>query len=251
MTPSTEHDVAEREDNPPAARDDREKRDHRSRQGDIIVVACFVLAAFGLAIYTRHAEYHRGLTNTFGPAFMGEIEWVLLLAILGVMLSGYGVVGLVADLWRRNNVGLDVVIAVLPPIALVTSELLCLARVPIFMKGFERWTRENVDVDAIQNWLPSDGAAHADRTYDRDSLAALPPCFAQLKPWYIRFKNEPTEDCLTVELSWGSERASHRGVVVGPPNMALPLTPTTVRKAGCSEYRRAVGPGVYIVSRWY
>lgn len=40
--------------------------------GDIAVIASYVVVAFGLAVYTRHAEYHRGLTNTFGPGHMGE-----------------------------------------------------------------------------------------------------------------------------------------------------------------------------------
>lgn len=182
--------------------------------------------------------------------------WVLPLGLLAVVFFLYGIINLahgVIRLYRglpaNRSIALDLLIACLPLVALIGSQLLCLVRVPLFMRGFERWTTENVNIDAIQDWLASEGAAHAGQTYDRDSLGALPPCLAQLKPWHVRFQNG--RDCLTVELSWGSERASHRGVVVGPPDVALPLTPTTVREAGRSEYRRAVAPGVYVVSRWH
>ncbi len=233
----------------PVAKDSSKRRQHSSRLGDIIVVACFIVAAFGLSFYLRHAEYNRGLTNTFGPGFMGDMVFVLPLALLAVVFFAYGIVRLIGSFCTHKDTALNLLIALLPPISLVASLMLCTPTMPIFMKGFEQWTAKNVDIDTIQQWLASEGAAHAGQRYSRDSLETLPPCLVKPKPRYITFSDPQQGDDLTVELGWGT-RNTRRGVIVGPPSMRMPGTNVTERHSNSWEYRRTVRPGVCVVSRW-
>lgn len=235
----------------------KRKTKRNVRRIDSIVLVGIVTAIVALALYSCYAEYRRGLANTHSSPFMGdELIWMFPAALFVVAFFLYGTIRLVHGIIRlyrglptSTSITLNLLVAFLPLVSYVAALILCLPIEPFFMKGFERWATKNIDVVAIQQWLATDGAAYAGRSYEQDSFSDLPPCLTQPHPWKISLNDAETDGYLRVELFWGGKIAM-RSVVVGPPTMSPDSIPDVEHRDGSLEHRFAIGPGAYAAYRW-
>lgn len=126
----------------------------------------------------------------------------------------------------------------IPPVYNVSP----LARV--FLKGYEKWVIKNVNINAIQQWLATEGVHYKDQRYRYDFPKEFPAFLTEFKPKFIWFDTSNLDGVLYIEFGWGGGMGSW-GVRIGPPNMKIPQEVSQVSESRI-EYIRPIAPGVYI-----
>ncbi len=122
----------------------------------------------------------------------------------------------------------------------------------VFLKGFEKWVIKQVDVDSIQLWLQSADEAHWESGYwygmppaEKPIPGELPNFLEDFNPQYLWFEHSKIDGKKIIRFEWGGP-PSHWGIVIGDPNMKMPEPGVEKISESYWEYRRIIGPGVYI-----
>ena len=122
----------------------------------------------------------------------------------------------------------------------------------VFLKGFEKWVIKQVDVDSIQLWLQSADEKHweSGHCYGMSPIVkAIPEEFPNFlkdfNPQYLRFEQSKLDGKKIIRFEWGGP-LGHWGIVIGDPNMKMPEPGVEKISDSYWEYRRIIGPGVYI-----
>jgi hypothetical protein len=200
---------------------------------EVAFLGLLAAAAIGGAFYIRHVEYVGGTKNvgTEGIFAFMTIYGVLGLASLGFIMWQF------IQLFRRPRVGRGAFL-IAPPIILVAGFMVMRPLTTPFLDGFEQWVLRDVDTDAIQQWVATEGHKYTFQKYMGvvGPAEKLPDVIVRLKPTMIWFPDPASEGGLCVILGWGGAlRGWH--VVVGLSDMPMP------KETGC---RRSIKPGVYI-----
>jgi len=145
---------------------------------------------------------------------------------------------------------LQIVFLIAPPVVLVGGFMIGTPLAVHFLRGFEQWVLREVDADAIQQWLATEGHSYANRQYNiREGFPKeLPDFLVRFKPKFISFRNSMSEGGPCVEFGWGGGLASW-GLIIGSPDMPMPKEGAINLTESETEFRRPVKPGVYVVDR--
>jgi len=137
-----------------------------------------------------------------------------------------------------------------PPTVLFGSFALTTPLADVFLKGFEQWVTREADIDAIQEWLASDGHRFAGQTFHlepyTDAPEDLPPCLTALRPSALSFSDGEAEGEMSVKLWWPCGFGETYGLIIGPPTMHTRETGTIEVREDRNELRRPIRPGVYV-----
>jgi hypothetical protein len=189
--------------------------------------------------------YVAGLQMLIG--FLGIMAINGLLALLTLLFIVHALFMLFAKPRSLKHAALRLFFVAIPPITFLLGFYVsgALAR-PAFLLGFERWVTKNVDTNAIQEWLATEGAKYSSKTYHGGKFPAeFPKYLVAFDPSWISIGAE-REGEWTADFHWGSALAGHWDIVVGPPTMSMPKSGRVDLGGGYVEFRRAVKPGVYV-----
>lgn len=118
-----------------------------------------------------------------------------------------------------------------------------------FLKGFEKWVLQNVDIDAIQTWIQSEESdEYLGKEYAGESLQEEIPDFVKnFDPEFVFFYDYDSETGKSIVLGW-STLGGTWGIVIGPPTMKVQTEGTFQKDVDNVERRHLIKPGVYIYS---
>jgi hypothetical protein len=219
---------------------------------DSVLTAVVVTLAVGEAYFTHRAEYMGGLRGVgVGEGFLLSFGlWLLIVLITLVVVIPMAVIRLLV---RRHSPMQRLLQLAFPAVclmALLSPIQLGESGAAVYLQGFERRMLARADIEAIQQWLATDGGKYAGREYRQDFLAELPKCLADLHPSVILFSNATAQHGVTVEFRWNAPHGENFGLVVGPPTMEIPKEGSIrLPDSSFNEFRRPIKRGAYVFAR--
>jgi len=219
---------------------------------DTVLTAFVVSLAVGGSYFIYQAEYVGGLRGAgvgqsflLAPALKPLIVFITAAIVVPMVVVRF--------LDRRLTLGHKLVRLVFPAVCLAAIFIPIKAAGPgaaIYLRGFERRMLEKVDIEAIQQWLATEGEKHTGRVYRNSFPSELPVCLTEFRPDEILFSDAASEQGMTIEFRWHAPRGENYGLVVGPSSMDAPEEDTISLPDGAfNEFRRPIKPGAYVFAR--
>ena len=216
----------------------------------IAVTVGYVAMALIGAFVCRYTEYRAGLANDLAAGIKWVFSFLPLLGLSGFILAIYALSMFTRQPHTLGHIALRLALLAVPLGILVAAFRLVTPMPPAFLSGLSHWASKNVDIEAVQEWLATEGPAfvesHRGQCYVLGKTNDYPECLTAFKPPYINFSPSATEE-LTVEFRWGGGFQSW-GLIVGPPAMKTAQT-GRVDRGSESEYQHPVQPGAYVFLR--
>lgn len=121
-----------------------------------------------------------------------------------------------------------------------------------YLRGYEKWVINNVDVNTIQTWMLSPEAdkylKNKSNVYFNDDFPEdLPNFITKYSPKYIAFYKDNSENERCIKILWRSGISEYKGIVVGSPTVKTKQEELIKHSNTDFEYRRSIKPGVYVV----
>jgi len=213
---------------------------------EAVLLGLFAVLAIGGPLCIRYVDFLDGTKNSTGDSFLVFVGVFFLLALTSLVFIASAIVRFFRPPRTLRHILLRIAFLIAPPALLVGGLLATTPTAPAFLRGFERWVLREVDTDAVQQWLVTEGPKYVGKVVrSRDEL---PDSLTRFKTANIRFRDVPSGGGPCVELQWGGP-PRHWGLVVGPPDM--PMAGKDPPDLGSSEVevRRPIKPGVYVFER--
>jgi len=219
---------------------------HKTETAFLVFLATAIAGAFCV----RHIEYVGGERNSCGDGFLPSIALSGLLVPVSLGFIIWAIIQLFLPPHTLNRIFSRAAFLIAPPVILVAGFLISTPLATPFLRGFEKWVLREVDTDAIQRWLATEGRDYAGKQYEsREGFPKeLPDFLVRFRPRYITFRNSTSEGGLCVEFEWGGGFA-HWGLTVGLPDMSTPEEGSIDLGGSETEFRRPIKPGVYVFER--
>lgn len=220
----------------------------------IILIIVLAVMAIGGSMLTRRFEYVAGTRNDANYSAVYGFGLSIMLFFLTVLIAvSASVLALISLVLRHRNVGqilLKLALILLGPIICCCAFLYNGPLSPVFLEGFEQWVLQEADIEAIQQWLASEGAKHAGKRYHGEEgfPEELPECLVELNPIFISFSDSISINGPTVEITWFLFMDDY-GLIVGPPAMETPEEGHIKLNKTYYEFRRPVKAGAYVFIR--
>lgn len=220
----------------------------------IILIIVITVLAIGGSILTHRFEFVAGTRNdahySVVYGFGLSVILFLVMAQIAVIASILAMISLVL---RHRNIGqilLKLALILLGPIICYCAFEYTAPLAPVFLEGFEQWILQKADIEAIQQWLASEGPKHAGQRYHgkEDFPEELPKCLVELNPRFISFSDSISKNGPTVEITWFLFMDEY-GLTVGPPAMETPEEGHIKLNKTYYEFRRPVKAGAYVFIR--
>lgn len=121
-----------------------------------------------------------------------------------------------------------------------------------YLRGYEKWVTNNVDVNTIQTWILSPEAdkylKNKPNAYFNDDFPEdLPDFITKYNPEYIAFYKDNSENGRCIKITWRNGISEYKGIVVGSPAKKTKQEELIKHSNSNFEYRRLIKPGVYVV----
>ena len=225
----------------------------RSYTVDIMLAGAVILLVCGGSYLTYRAEYLGGASNEPNQGMILFFPFLVPMLLATFIAFICYLARLFPSPPTLGHWLVRLVFLLFPPTVLFGSFALTTPLADVFLKGFEQWVTREADIDAIQEWLASDGHRFAGQSFmletDANTPEELPTLLTALRPWRISFSDGEAGSEMSVELWWPCGFSDEYGLIIGPPTMHTPKTGMIRVRAGCNEFRRAIRPGVYIFNR--
>jgi len=229
------------------------KQRNRSHTLDIVLAGAVIVLVGGGSYLTYQTEYLGGVGNEPNHGFIFFVGLVLPMLIVIFIAFVCYLIRLFPWPATLGHRLLRLAFLLLPPALFFGSFFLTTPLAAVFLKGFEQWVAQEADIDAIQEWLATDGRQFTGQTFtlepNTDAPEELPTCLTALRPWRISFSDGEAAGEMSIELSWPCGFSDEYGLIVGPPTMHTPETGMIKVREGCNEFRRPIQPGAYIFDR--
>jgi len=224
---------------------------NRSYTLDIALVGAVIILVGGGSCLTYWTEYLGGRVNEPYQGFIIGFGLMLPMVLMTLIVGISEFVRLFPWPSTFRHQLLRLTFLLLPSVVFFASFATTTPLAPIFLAGFEQWTAQEVDIDAIQQWLSTEDPQLEGRSDSARELTAkeLPSCVAALAPLNVSFRNAGPQGETTVELLWPSGFSDVHGLIVGPRTMETPEAGMIKLPDGRNEFRRPIRPGVYVFSR--
>jgi len=82
----------------------------------------------------------------------------------------------------------------------------------IYLQGIEQRMLETVDIDAVQQWLTTNGVRYAGREYQDNFPPELPTCLTESHASLILFSDAAPEYGVTIEFRWYAPHGENYGL---------------------------------------
>jgi len=220
----------------------------------IILIIILAVMAIGGSILARRFEYVAGTRNdayySVVYGFGLSVMLFLLMAPIAVVASILALISLVLQHRNFGQILLKLALTLFGPIICYCAFEYTVPLAPVFLEGFEKWVLQEADIEAIQQWLASEGAKHAGQHYSvKDgSPEELPECLIKLDAMSISFSDSVSDNGPSVEIIWFHLMDDY-GLIVGPPTMETPEEGHIKLRKDYYEFRRPIKPGAYVFSR--
>jgi hypothetical protein len=203
-----------------------------------MVIAVFALVAVVGFSLTYLAAYVSGRINNAVPALFTTVTFIPIIGLTALVFFLQGLFWLFKQLhW------LKLPLVLIPLLILITTQMLILPAEP-FLRGFKHWVSRNVDIEAIQRWLPTEGVKFPGGVYGPQLPTQLPEYFVSFKPRHITLDAISPKEPF-VWFSWGG-LAGWR-LAIGPPTAQTPEAVGIERSSAHVRSVRCIRPGVYIL----
>jgi len=218
---------------------------------ETILLLVLAAAPFAGHFWLLHVEYVGGLNNSAGDSVWAAFSFYAILAHVCIILAICAIVQLFLSPRTYRHVLLRFGFLIAIPAIFAGSFIVAVPRGSnAFERGYEQWILKEVDIDAVQRWLATEGPKYAGKGYytHGNFPEDWPAFLTEFKPPYISFPDSASRGGPYVEFEWGGPLL-HWGFIIGLPTMPMPekgainLTPTLF------EYRCPIKPGVYIFER--
>lgn len=224
----------------------------------VLILICITIIIESVHFYIM--EYLAGLYNdpSLHPFFAGlffDFLKVLLLLVAFIGLVVIAFIGLVVNLFKKfkiyKNIGINFLLLGLSLGVFIGNRYVRMPGPPgatVFLRGFDKWVRKNVETAAIQEWLATIDDRYFSKDYyaDTGSPNEFPKFIIDLNPKFISFGYSELDNTKIAKLSWGSGLLGEWGVIIGNSNMEMPKPGVEKISDSYWEYRRIIRPGVYI-----
>lgn len=225
-----------------------------------IAIAALILITFYITIF-QNLNYKSGLEgNAF--YYLAFLPWGLLLLGGFILLCIGAIVNTLITIIKATKMKKvewsKLLLTVFPLLALsgtylfftVSSSSETSAGAWDFLRGYEKWVGENVDITAIQEWLVSLPPEYSGQSFFEAITfpEELPETITKLDPYHMNF-SEFKDGKRSVTFEWGSG-LGHFGIVIGLPGMETPEGEELIKHTDYDyEFRRPIQSGVYIFDR--
>ncbi len=215
---------------------------------EVAFLCFFVAAAVGGAFYVDHVEYLGGTKNVGYQGFIAAMQTFGVLSLIGLAFMIWTLVRFLRSPGGGKRTPAHLAFLTVSALILVAHFMVTGPLAATFLRGFEQWVLREVDTDAIQQWLATDGRNYAGRQYNGNLPEDLPDFLVRFKPRYVRFSDLASESGLHIEFGCGGG-VSLWGFVVGLPDMPTPKEGAIDVSRSTVEFRRPIKPGVYVFDR--
>jgi hypothetical protein len=217
---------------------------------DIVLTIVVIVLAGGGSHFIQQVEYWGGLhSRGVGQSFLLALTLKPLIVLITLVVAFLAVVRLALGPHTLTHIFLRIAFPVICLFALHIPIEQPGPLAAIYLQGFEQRVLKNVDIDAIQQWLTTEGVKHAGREYRHNFPPDLPTCLVEFDPWFILFSQTTPERGVTIEFRWYVSHGENYGLVIGPPSMETPETGVIELPDGFNEFRRPVKSGAYVFAR--
>lgn len=226
----------------------------------VYLIIVLTVLAIGGAIIIHRFEYVAGTRNdvyySFSHTFHLSVILRLLLPFMAICTSILALIRLISLVLKHSDIRqilFMLALLFLGPVIVIWFFLYTtfpLSPSPVFLKGFEKWVLKEADIDAIQTWLTSKGAKHAEQHYSAEDGFGedLPECLINLNPKFISISNSTSLNEPSVEITWSFFR-DYYGLIIGSPEMETPDKGRIKLHRAYYEFRRPVKRGAYVFIR--
>lgn len=216
----------------------------------VLILICITIIIESVHFYIM--EYFAGLYNdpSLHSFFAG-----LFFDFLKVPLLLVAFIGLAVNLFKKfkiyKNIGINFFLLGLSLGVFISNRYVRIPGPPgatVFLRGFDKWIRKNVETAAIQEWLATIDDRHFGKVYYADTGLPneFPKFIINLNPQLISFGYSELDNTKIAKLSWGSGLLGEWGVIIGNSNMEMPKPDVEKISDSYWEYRKIIEPGVYI-----
>lgn len=222
----------------------------------LTAAAAVVLAVVRWTLFSN-LSFKSGLNGNpfymFYLLFPLELLWLLLFLVVSLTSLIVTARALIAFFKTHQWNGKNALLAAAPLLILSSIFINFIIRQPgavYFLRGYEKWVENNVDIPAIQQWLVALPPEYSEERYfeAEDFSEPLPEAIQKLEPYHMEF-GEFQEARRFVRFEWGSA-LGHWGIQIGLPDMETPEGEECIKHSNYDyEYRRPIQPGVYIFDR--
>ena len=215
---------------------------------DILILITILVISFVERIHNNMTFYRAGLGNSPSLNFMLLLFLYEPLKIGIVLFSVFRIF-----IHIKSAQGLDkyVITATLSAIILVCSWILpfifCAPGAVYFLKGFEKWAINNVDIDDVQAWIQSEESdIYIGKSYNsgEDLPDELPDFIKNVNSLNVAIYNEKPEKGKCIEFKWSG--LSDWGIVIGLPTMEAQQDVVIKHSRYYYEFRRSIKAGIFI-----
>ena len=218
---------------------------------DSVLTAIVLTLTIGGSYLVWRTEYVGGLHGTgVGRGFLPALGLKpLTVFITLVVIAPMAVIRL---LIRRHTLGHLLLRLAFPAVCLVALLIPIETETgaPVYLQGFGQRMLAKVDIEAIQQWLATDGVKYVGREYRHNFPSDLPGCLTEFHPWLITFSDITSEHGVLIEFRWYAPHGENFGLVIGPPSMESSTDDITwLPDSSMSEFRRPIKPGAYVFAR--
>ncbi len=212
---------------------------------DVIFVLVFLAISILGQLYIRHTEYEGGLANQGGCGLLPMLYFLAAELILLVFYSICFIVRVFLSTRTVKNILIKITYVVMPFAIFFGSFMITIPLTPVFLKGFEKWVLKEVDINAIQQWLATEGQQYKCEYFTEDFPKEFPAFLTKNKPYIIIFENSELDNTRYIDFRWGGGMDSW-GLRIGSPSMKMPEQGMLKIREGYYEFRRPIAPGVYV-----
>lgn len=219
---------------------------------DIILTGIVVSLVVGGSHLVYWTPYWSGLRGA-GTGWSFVLDMGLKSLIASITLAVIIPMAVIRLLVRRHRLGHIFLRLAFPVICL--AALLIPIKAPVltvapYLQGLEQRMLKKVNINAVQQWLASEGLQYAGREYRGSFPRELPACLTEFHPDAMLFSDATPEPGVTIEFRWYAPHGENFGLVVGSPFMTGPQE-GSIRLPDSSlyEWRRPIKPGAYVFAR--
>ena len=213
---------------------------------DLIFILVFLVFSIGGAFYIYYLEYADGLKNRFGLSILPCFCYTAIGLLVLLFCSIRFLIRVCLPPLALSHILIKIAFGAVPFVIFFGGWKMTIPAAPVFLKGFEKWALKEVDMNAIQQWLATEGQRYKGQYYySEDFPSEFPACLTKFKPQVILFENSELDGSLYIEFRCGGG-IDYWGLRIGPPSMKTPEEGVLKISKSYYEYRRPIAPGVCI-----
>ena len=214
---------------------------------DILICVILITISIIGKLHTDYTFYRSGLKNTLS---LDSMFIAIFYEFLKISIVIFSIVRISFGLKNKQKLRRYCITALISFLILVGSWILFFSfgqpGAVHFLRGYEKWVKNNVEIDKIQKWLISGEAdKYIDEGYLNEFPDKSPDFITSFKCNSITFHNPDSKTDKYIEFDC-SKALSYIGIVIGLPTMKMQQNGVIKESKSYYEYRRSIKPGIFV-----